>query len=94
MGSKIGGCFRVRFSEITGGISLVFRVFRLFSGPSDLLDRFRRGRNFFGAGRAGLGNNWTRATTTATPATATAIAAGAGCGCGRFQIGMFVRHKF
>ena len=92
---KIGGRFDVRFAKIAGGIGLVMiRMFGSFTRRCRWFNRFRCGRNFFGTGRAGLGHYRTRAAATTATATATAIAAWAGCGCGRFQIGMFVRHKF
>jgi hypothetical protein len=86
MRGKIGGRFRVRFAKIAGGIGLVVFVFRMFSragGRGGWLDRFRRGRNFFGAGRTGLGNygTWAAATTAAT--TASAGAAGPARGGGQ-----------
>ena len=93
--SKIGGCFRVRFAEITGSIALVmFGVFNVFGSGRVGFERFRRGRNFFGSRCASLSNHGTRSATTTTATTTTAIAAGTARGRGRFQIGIFVRHKF
>jgi hypothetical protein len=92
---KIGGRFRVRLAVIAGGIGFVMlRVLGGFTRRRRGFNRFRCGRNLLGAGRASLGDYRPRATATAATATTTAIAAGAGCGRGRFQIGMFVRHKF
>ena len=88
MRGKISGRLRVRLAEIAGGIGLVmFRVFGGFRWWRVWFNRFRRGRNFFGAGRAGFGDHGTRAAATAATATATAVAAGTGCRRGRFQIG-------
>jgi hypothetical protein len=70
---KIGGRFRVRLAKIAGRIGLMFDM---FGRRSDWVGGFRRGRNFFGAGRAGLGNCRARAAATAAATTATAIAAG------------------
>ena len=84
---KVGGRFRVRLAEIAGGIGLVmFRVLGSFRRRRICFKYFRRGRNFFGTGRAGLGDYGARAAATATTTTATAAAAGTSRGRGRFQI--------
>ena len=93
---KFGRRFRVRFAKIAGGIGLVFGVFgvlRCFGGRRDGINRFRCGRNFFGASYAGLGNYGTRTTAPAAPATAPAIIPGGTTRRGRIQVGLFVWHK-
>ena len=95
MRGEIGGGFGVRLAEIAGGVAFVrLRVVGGFRRRRGLSGRFGRGRNFFSFGRAGLGGQGARATATTAPAATAAIATGAGSRCGRFQIGMFVRHKF
>ncbi len=85
----------MRFAKVTRGVTLVmFSVFRVFGSWRVWFKRFRHGRNFFGNRRASLGNHGARTTTTATTTTATAITASTARGRGRFQIGIFVRHKF
>jgi len=80
---KVGGRFRVWLAEIAGGIGLVMiRVLGGFRRRRVWFNCFRGGRNFFGTGRAGLGNNGTRAAATATTTTATAAAAGTSRGRG------------
>ena len=86
---KICGRFSVRLAKIAGRIGLGFDV---FGRRSDWFGCFRRRRNFFGTGRAGLGNYRARTATTTAATTATTTAAGTRRG--RFQIGVFVRHKF
>lgn len=89
VGSKISERFCVRLAKIAGRIGLGFDV---FGRRSDWFGYFRRRRNFFGTERAGLGN--CRARTATTTAATTATTTAAGTRRGRFQIGVFVRHKF
>ena len=99
VGGKFGGRFRVRFAKIAGGIGFVirvlgvFRVFRRFGWRRNGFNGCRRGRNFFGPGRTGLGRHGTRTTATATTTTAAASIPGGTSRRGRIQIGLFVWHK-